>query len=419
MRRISVRKCSWERFLDSKHGILDPNDTISRMPETVLHRIISFLPYSDKQHVRFLSRKWRRLSAQNQNRLSLTGRRLSELELSKIMSDDFPSVESLTLTKCLGIKNLKLASFKLKTVNLDYCRSLKTLDLNTPFLESFHFHGTCVRPCRIDFKICNKLRILKLAGVALYNMDCNISFPLLQVLSLSSCDMSGCINISSNSLKCLYLLRLKNPGDITIDAPSLHFFEYRGNTVIPFLNMHFPNLDWARIELKPSRYEKRNEEWFNGLINMLKCLKSAERLMIHTNSDKNIIVPKGVRETLVPPFDGNLDIDVKTSSRSSNVVDLSDSMLWISPRVRRLYFKSFNWEFVMQLDHQDLLSGAHDNSCSFCSSYTSRCWRHSVTHYSLGHSMDLKYKEMVSYLMENLEKVGRNAMQTGRILFSI
>ncbi|KAJ0709550.1 putative F-box domain, leucine-rich repeat domain superfamily, F-box-like domain superfamily [Helianthus annuus] len=362
MRRNPVRKCSWERFLDSKHGILDPNDTISRMPETVLHQIISFLPYSDKQHVRFLSRKWRRLHAQNQNRLSLTGRRLSELELSKIMTDDFHSVEFLTLTKCSGIKNLKLTSFKLLDVNLNYCGSLKTLDLNTPLLETFHFRG--IRPCRIDFGICKKLTVLKLAGVAMYNMDYSITFPLLLVLRLSSCDMSGCINISSNSLKSLHLLRLKNPGDITIDAPNLKSFEYHGNTIIPFLNMHFPNLNKAMIALKPSRYKKRNEEWFNRLINMLQCLKNAKYLMIHTNSDNNIIVPKKFRETLVPPFGGNLDITVKTSSRSSNVVDLSDAMLWISPRLSSLYVESINWAFVLQLMRRDLLS---------------------VTHYSLGH----------------------------------
>ncbi|XP_021980818.1 putative F-box/LRR-repeat protein At3g28410 [Helianthus annuus] len=408
MRRNPVRKCSWERFLDSKHGILDPNDTISRMPETVLHQIISFLPYSDKQHVRFLSRKWRRLHAQNQNRLSLTGRRLSELELSKIMTDDFHSVEFLTLTKCSGIKNLKLTSFKLIDVNLNYCGSLKTLDLNTPLLETFHFRG--IRPCRIDFGICKKLAVLKLAGVAMYNMDYSITFPLLLVLRLSSCDMSGCIDISSNSLKSLHLLRLKNPGDITIDAPNLKSFEYHGNTIIPFLNMHFPNLNKAMIALKPSRYKKRNEEWFNRLINMLKCLKNAKYLTIHTNSDKNIIVPKKFRETLVPPFGGNLDITVKTSSRSSNVVDLSDAMLWISPRLSSFYLESINWAFVLQLMRRDLLSGTHDNSCSFCSSYTSRCWRHSVTHYSLGHSMGLYINEMGSYLMENLEKVGRSAM---------
>ncbi|KAJ0755498.1 putative F-box domain, leucine-rich repeat domain superfamily, F-box-like domain superfamily [Helianthus annuus] len=445
MRRNPVRKCSWERFLDRKHGILDPNDKISRMPETVLHQIISFLPYSDKQHVRFLSRKWRRLHAQNQNRLSLTGRRLSELELSKIMTDDFHSVEFLTLTKCSGIKNLKLTSFKLIDVNLNYCGSLKTLDLNTPLLETFHFRG--IRPCRIDFGICKKLTVLKLAGVAMYNMDYSITFPLLLVLCLCSCDMSGCINISSNSLKSLHLLRLKNPRDITIDAPNLKSFEYHGNTIIPFLNMHFPNLNKAMIALKPSRYEKRNEEWFNRLINMLKCLKNAKYLTIHTNSDKvcletytcsscllilnvhlssvlyilrlhicfhatmqNIIVPIKFRETLVPPFGGNLDIVVKTSSGSSNVVDLSDAMLWISPRLSSFYVESINWAFVLQLMRRDLLSGTHDNSCSFCSSYTSRCWRHSVTHYSLGHSMGLYINEMGSYLMENLEKVGRSAM---------
>ncbi|PWA60055.1 F-box domain, cyclin-like protein [Artemisia annua] len=78
---------------------LDMRNTISGLPETVLYRVISFLPTSNKDQVRFLSRKWRRVVAQSQKKLSLTGRRLDEQELSRILVDDFHSVDFLILKR--------------------------------------------------------------------------------------------------------------------------------------------------------------------------------------------------------------------------------------------------------------------------------------------------------------------------------
>nr|GEW51496.1 reverse transcriptase domain-containing protein [Tanacetum cinerariifolium] len=92
-------KCYWERFLESDNGIFDNNNTISRLPETVLHHVVSFLPTLEKDQVRFLSRKWRRIAAQSQKKLSLTRRRLDEQELSRILADDFHSVDFLSLTR--------------------------------------------------------------------------------------------------------------------------------------------------------------------------------------------------------------------------------------------------------------------------------------------------------------------------------
>ncbi|KAM0061844.1 putative F-box domain-containing protein [Helianthus debilis subsp. tardiflorus] len=93
MRLRNARKSSWERFLESKHGILDPQDTVSRLPENVLQHIMSFLPPLDKDNVRFLSREWRPLNAQNQTVLWLTKQRLNELEFPKVLNDEFHSVD--------------------------------------------------------------------------------------------------------------------------------------------------------------------------------------------------------------------------------------------------------------------------------------------------------------------------------------
>ncbi|PWA92762.1 F-box domain, cyclin-like protein [Artemisia annua] len=458
-----VRKCSWERFLESHNGIFDHNDTISRLPETVLHHVISFLPTSDKDQVRFLSRKWRRMAAQSQKKLSLTGRRLDEQELSRILVDDFHSVDFLSLNRCSGMKTLKLVNFNLKTVELNYCRSLKSLELNTPHLETFLFRGPRIRPCRIEFGICKQLKNMDLSGVSMNNMmfmDCNKTFPLLRVLTLSCCDMTGCIEISSNSLQDLFLLKFNKSIEITVTAPNLNHITYNGSTICSFSNMNVGRLFSANIELYRSWYHKRNDTWFRNLNEMLQCLKLAKRLVIETNSEKNIIIPKKLRQNLMPPLDETDVVLVYITSRTRdtiNVVHLADSMLWISPRLRiisvclqddeaialglvdsgsnvtnpmeglisqvmvfllrelcyvtryrkvattlGLYF-CYGCYFH-QLVHGDY-SRKQENSCSFCTSQPIRCWRHSVTQfYAITKDNDNSLK---CYLKENLEKVER------------
>ncbi|GKC34652.1 F-box domain, cyclin-like protein [Tanacetum coccineum] len=335
------RKCSWERFLESHNGIFDHNDTISRLPETVLHHVVSFLPTSDKHQVRFMSRKWRRIAAQSRKKLSLTGRRLDEQELSRILVDDFHSVDFLSLKRCSGMKTLKLVNFNLKFVELNYCGSLKSLELNTPHLENIRFLGPRIRPCRIEFGICKRLQRINLSWVAMNTMmfmDCDKIFPILQRLTLSYCDMTGCIIISSNSLHDLSLLKFNKSIEITVTAPNLNHITYNGSIICSFSNMNIGCLFSADIELFPRRYQKRNDTWFRTLNEMLQCLKP-KRVVIETSSEKNIIIPKQLRQNLMPPLDETDAVQVEITSRTRDtidLVDLADSMLWISPRLKFL-----------------------------------------------------------------------------------
>ncbi|KAJ0959228.1 hypothetical protein HanPSC8_Chr00c275g0807321 [Helianthus annuus] len=103
------------------------------------------------------------------------------------------------MIKCLGMRNLKLVNFKLLIVHLNRCGSLKNLYLNTPNLKTLYFHGPRGKPCTIELINCKKLMNLHLVGVAMNTtmfVNCNESFPLLQMLTLAGCAMSGCINIS-------------------------------------------------------------------------------------------------------------------------------------------------------------------------------------------------------------------------------
>ncbi|PWA60054.1 F-box domain, cyclin-like protein [Artemisia annua] len=196
-----------------------------------------------------------RIAAQSQKKLSLTGRRLDEQGLSRILVDDFHSVDFLILKRFSGMKTQKLVNFKLKTAELNYCRSLKSLEHNTPLLETLLFRGPRM----------NNMMF----------MDCNKTFPLLRVLTLSYCDMTGCIKISSNSLQELFLLKFNKSIEITVTAPNLHHITYDGSTICSFSNMNVGRLFSADIELYRNWYQKRNDTWFRNLNEMLQCLKLA------------------------------------------------------------------------------------------------------------------------------------------------
>jgi len=269
---------SWARIWDRKNAILDPHDTISILPEDVLHHIISFLPSTDKDQLQFLSRKWNRIYAQSQKKLFLKGVRLNEQQFTRSLVDVFPSVEDLNLEHFSGMKKLRLVNYKLKTIKL-FCGSLKNLDLTTPHLEYFEFVGFRLYPCRIELGICKRLRFVTFA-------ECDSSFLVLKALTLFGCDMTGGINISSNSLDHLSLLRFRKPVDVTIDSPNLSSFEYSGSRIVSFLDLHLPRLVTAWIELESGLNEKRDEIWYRRLIEMLEDLNHAECLALVTDLDR-------------------------------------------------------------------------------------------------------------------------------------
>nr|GEZ98875.1 F-box domain, cyclin-like protein [Tanacetum cinerariifolium] len=102
--------------------------------------------------------------------------------------------------------------------------------------------------------------------------------------------------------------------------------------------MNVGRLFLAKIELYPRRYQKRKDTWFRNLNEMLRCLK-AKMVVIETNLGKNIIIPKQLRQNLMPPLDKTDEVSVEITSRTRDtidLVDLADSMLWISPRLKYL-----------------------------------------------------------------------------------
>ncbi|XP_071712238.1 putative F-box/LRR-repeat protein At4g13960 [Rutidosis leptorrhynchoides] len=236
-------------------------DMISRMPENVLNHIVSFLQTKDQSRYKFFSRKWRQLAAQNQKALSLMGQKFSEEQLSKILMDDFHSLEVLSLIRCSGMKTMRLTSYKIKTLVLT-----------------------------IEFGICKQLKYVQLVGVKIDNMrfiDCNKSFPHLKVLIIGCCDFVGCVNISSTSLEKLSLCKFKKSTKFNIDTPNLVEFNYSGSTTLAFSNMKCPNLLSAEIKFYTSRNQTFDEMWLHGLLDMIRWLKHSKKVRIRSNSGKD------------------------------------------------------------------------------------------------------------------------------------
>ncbi|XP_076894159.1 uncharacterized protein LOC143546364 [Bidens hawaiensis] len=239
--------------------------------------------------------------------------------------------------------------------------------------------------------------------------NCNVNFPVLKILTLAGCDESGCINISSNSILQLLLIRFNKSVGLNIDAPKLVLFRYNGTTVPEFLNANFPGLSIGCIELYPNRYQRRSDSWFTRLVDMLGCLKHAEMLEFYTTSLKNLIIPTQLRETLAPPVRKMHFIVVKTNSSSWSIVDLADCMLWVCTKFSYLRCLSDSWKSFLHLSH-GLARGQPAELCRFCTSPSSRCWRHSVMEFQIEHSREEARQEAREYAQQNLRAAERDVI---------
>ena len=81
-------------FLNRKNYILNPQDTISTLPEDVIHHIISFLETEDKEQLQLLSRKCRLIHSQTQKNICFSVCfSLDEKQLLTSIQDYFPSAD--------------------------------------------------------------------------------------------------------------------------------------------------------------------------------------------------------------------------------------------------------------------------------------------------------------------------------------
>ncbi|PWA55520.1 F-box domain, cyclin-like protein [Artemisia annua] len=376
-------RLSWLMFLNSKNYNLDPQDTISTLPEDVIHHIISFLETEDKEQLRLLSRKWRLVHSQTQKYLCFSECfSLDEQQISTIIQDYFPSAESLVLEDCSEIKNLKIANNKLTHIIVCKCEDLEKVELSTPNLQHLYFYGAVRQPCVFELIDTTKLKKLMFDGEYIIDdntfLDCDKTFPVLEDLTLGcSYYMPHHLKISSRSLKNISLFDLKKPVDITIDAEALVCIQYKDHLIHNFSNSNIPNVQNAIIEFNTHTNQEPDDSWFQKVVGMLQAFKPSDTLLLKVESDKSLVIPEEARRSLFPPISvGPETLTVEIDKATESVADLLDFIFWISPRAEDVTICRESAVISIQMKHGEISGISQNHSC--CASFLEKCWRHSL-----------------------------------------
>ncbi|KAJ6758150.1 F-BOX PROTEIN-LIKE [Salix koriyanagi] len=352
-------------------------DLISELPDPIIQHIMSSLPYKDAARMSILSKRF--ASAWTSSPTIIFDETLimgSCLELTALISNqtggienaisyaiennvkeleldvgfmleppqnlalNFPSIKELRLEKCKGMQELSFSSQSLKIVVLEFCQGLEKVEIDAPNLESFSFGGGANSSCSVDVTACMSLEYLSLKNAEITDEWIKHEihkFIRLEVFKVGRCRLLKNFHVSNANLKTLEISDCSNLQKIEIYSRSLNTFVYGG-------------------QLMPSR------------------------VFIYSPSfhAKALIFPIDSRDSLLPPlYDLKyLKVVGKFPTKSEDLVDLVDGLLWSSHRLTVLSFVSGNKEKSLKFEYDIAVAIDEDLQC--CYSMPIKCWRHSL-----------------------------------------
>ncbi|GMI63727.1 hypothetical protein like AT2G42730 [Hibiscus trionum] len=265
------------------------SDRISKLPDSILSRILSWLPIKDAVSTSILSTRWRYLFVSMLN---------LDVDLHIFRRSPPHTIKSFTnfVDKMLFVHTQgRIELFQLNYINVSgidasrvcgwICaalwRGVKDLDLgfaresnNIPVLPTalLFTEKTLVRlkllipyVMTVPAHVCLPTLKTLVLGSVVFEDDESVkrlisSCPVLEHLSISYCDMGNikCLNISNPSLKSLTLVfdynRIHLTFGIVIDLPCLVDFRYIGCAAESYSMGNMPSLVTADIDLSFERF---------------------------------------------------------------------------------------------------------------------------------------------------------------------
>nr|POE92897.1 hypothetical protein CFP56_17553 [Quercus suber] len=118
--------------------------------------------------------------------------------------------------------------------------------------------------------------------------------------------------------------------EVDIDTPNLCKFQYCGRNVIPFSSNALALSEVTYQMLKPPI---DIAPWNVEKIEFLTKLGKSKQLTLTSTSAKDLVIPKKLRDSLPSPSYNVKQLKVETSHprTGQEIVELVDSLLWISP----------------------------------------------------------------------------------------
>uniref|UniRef100_A0A7N2L6U6 At1g61320/AtMIF1 LRR domain-containing protein n=1 Tax=Quercus lobata TaxID=97700 RepID=A0A7N2L6U6_QUELO len=265
---------------------------------------------------------------------------LKKLSLSYVDADDktiqklvagSPVIEDMKFLKCHGLKSIKFSGLiKAKSIEVELNDDLERLELEASNLCRVVISQT--KQCEINLLSSNNVRMLTLSAPNITDKWLHNHFsqlPLIEYLSIYSRTLER-LKISIHSLKTLYLMHWGSLIEVDIDTPNLCKFTYCGRNVIPFSSNALALSEVTYQMLKPPL---DIAPWNVEKIEFLTKLGKSKQLTLTSTSAKDLVIPKKLRDSLPsPPYNvKQLKVEISQPRTGQEIVELVDSLLWISP----------------------------------------------------------------------------------------
>ncbi|KAH0749442.1 hypothetical protein KY290_028674 [Solanum tuberosum] len=439
---------------------MEETDQISKLPEPVLDHILSFLDIKDAAKTSTLSKvlitcnikelfldvgvythnKFPEaiFAAKSLNVLSLRGFKLElpsdhrvkfyslrELHLEDSFLDEkllqaiyaiCSDLEVLSLKRFHGLISLQVAGTlpKLRTVKLKFCPpKFKKVDIVAPNLKDLYISSLNLDLRVIEITACKSLKCLKLTAVAVNDKWLESllpNLPNLEVIYLDHCQSLNFVKMSNSRVKFLKVAACSHLIAVDMDdAPNLLRFSYdirHGRDELlgyfepsPIFKLKASRLLEVMIKLIPDP-EALDTDWYSKLTESIGNFNKSRAITLSCDSDKVIVIPKDMRENLVPPLNGTKHIHIKIMDRTNySIVDVVDSLLWISPQLDTLSVdQGRSLQSLIKFTYRDTAADEDDKPC--CASLAWKCWSHELKRVQLQNFTRTELERLRNYFLK-------------------
>ncbi|XP_009612576.1 uncharacterized protein LOC107759505 [Nicotiana tabacum] len=228
------------------------------------------------------------------------------------------------------------------------------------------------------------------------------NLPNLEIFYLSRCWSLKIVKISSNGLKYLDIVACDNLIEVDLDTPNLLRFssEVRyGKDIVeplPTFKLKASHMLEANLNLIPEI--TLDTYWYNKFMKSLANFNHSKAITFRCENDKVIVIPKYKRENLIPPLYCTKHLYVIMNRWNHSVVDLVDSLLWISPQLDTLSFGRALDIKILKFTYRD---AADEEPC--CESLPWKYWRHELKKVKLQNFTCVELSKLRNYFLTNTD----------------
>ncbi|KAH0659109.1 hypothetical protein KY289_027857 [Solanum tuberosum] len=172
-------------------------------------------------------------------------------------------------------------------------------------------------------------------------------------------------------LKCLAIIACDNLVVVDVDAPNLFVFTYHVHygTTLKLKGSHLLEAHLTLI------LKTIDSHWYSKLTKSLGNFDHSKSVNLRCDCDEVIVIPKDMRGNFNPPLYATNGFHVNIHNLvKHSVVDVLDSLFWISPQLRTVSFDYGlqTMKVSLQLDETSLFSHSNCFILHFLSSFRHR-----------------------------------------------